>query len=567
MEKKNLVIIVLAVLLVASGVGNIILGGFSGLFAAPEAKNILRNADSEAGAPAVLDPIDSWDSVSNDLIRHVCDTLWWYDLKKPEDIETATLSMKLAEGFEWKSGETELQIELKENIWFHDGSKFNATAVKFTIDRIMYFANYTGTLTGTHVADPGFLFYTFDNEPIINRTVINSEYNVSIFTNMPYGVLVPLLSYEACVILHPATTPANEYLELGQDTLVGTGPFRFVHYIAGEEVKFERNPLWWGSTNIYWDEIIWVYYPDTVTANQAMLAGDVDYLGGCLPSYITQFKANPETVFIDLGKSTIYRYWAFNNKKIPLAQRKALSYCYNYSYFLDVIEQNVSIRAHQMLPPGFPYYNESFQAAYYDPTIARQTLIDAYPTETAGLTAQDVGVNTTNDNAWKALELGSWDILQWEGSPWSADTVIQFQTDADLVGITLSPDLYDWPRYIDVSTDTPDDLEVWFTGWGPDYLDPYNMMAPLLSNESSANHIQFNDTLTYDYIRAYEAATTEGDKEYYVYKIHERAVLELYCHMPTSYDKVYYVHDKDLGNVAYNIMGSLYLAESYMMPS
>jgi ABC-type transport system substrate-binding protein len=36
---------------------------------------------------------------------------------------------------------TDWTIPLRENIWFHDGTKFNATAVKWNLDRINYFAS------------------------------------------------------------------------------------------------------------------------------------------------------------------------------------------------------------------------------------------------------------------------------------------------------------------------------------------------------------------------------------------------------------------------------------------
>ncbi len=68
MEKKNLAIIILAVVLAASGVGNVILGISAGAFQVPEDKNVLKIGTTEGGSPAVLDPVDSWDSVSNDMV-------------------------------------------------------------------------------------------------------------------------------------------------------------------------------------------------------------------------------------------------------------------------------------------------------------------------------------------------------------------------------------------------------------------------------------------------------------------------------------------------------------------
>ncbi len=55
-----------------------------------------------------------------------------------------------------------------------------------------------------------------------------------------------------------------------------------------------------------------------------------------------------------------------------------------------------------------------------------------------------------------------------------------------------------------ISTHNEDRLEIFHTGWGPDYLDPFNMVAPLLSNMSTANHIQNNDLEIHQWLAAYE---------------------------------------------------------------
>ena len=129
MEKKNLAIIILAVVLAASGVGNVILG--MGTFVkTPVRRNVLRDADSESAGPAVLDPIDSWDSVSNDMIRHVCDNLWYYDLYDPD----FALQMRLAAEYPtWDATQTELTVILRENVFFHDGTPFDAEAVSVIV--------------------------------------------------------------------------------------------------------------------------------------------------------------------------------------------------------------------------------------------------------------------------------------------------------------------------------------------------------------------------------------------------------------------------------------------------
>jgi peptide/nickel transport system substrate-binding protein len=562
MEKKNLAIIVLAMILVVSGGGNIILGIISVSSKVPETKNILRVAGSD---PYVLDPVDSWDSASNEMIRHVCDSLWCYDLYDPN----YALEMLLATNYTWNSGLDELTVILREDVFFHDGSYFNATAVQFTFNRILYFINVTRTLdSSSHLAAPASLFYDVNGKSILNKTVINSEYNITFILNRPYGVFIALLSYEACVILHPLTTPATTYLELGHDRLVGTGPFKIVNYKLGEELKFERWALYWGP-NTFWDEMLWIIHSDPVTASYAMLGGEIDYLGRCTPSLIPLFQADPEIIFINMNTSTSYTYVGLNNKKINNTNiRKAIAYAYNYSYFINVIQLGYVIRAHQFLPPGFPYYNESFRAPYYNTTIARQAMMAAFPTETAGVTDQAYGVDPINDAAWSALTLVSYKVVEIEESIPSNLMATALAIDLDKIGITITPDIMDIYTFYDVILNDKDRLNIWYAGWNPDYIDPFNMIGPLLSNISASNEIQLQDPKIMQWLKEYEetkADNTEKRAEL-LWKIQQRAINVLFVELPLAYRKSYYVHHQSIGNICYNIFMKNWFRDTYFIP-
>ena len=561
MEKKNIAIIVLIVALVGSGVGNVVLVIFSGIVKEPPKLNVLRYADTEGGAPAVLDPVDSWDSVSNDVIRHVCDNLWYYDLYDPD----FALEMRLATSYEYNEDKDEVNVILRENVYFHDGSLFNATAVKFTFDRILYFINATGTMPATErLADPASLFFNMQGVPILNETVINSEYNVTFFLNAPNAIFIPLLSYDAWAILHPDSTPATEFLELGTDILIGTGPFEYDHFIEGEEMSFVRYDMYWGLTT-FWDRVIWVYYPDTTTAGNAMLGGEVD-AGGLTIPMIDLFIADPDIIFTNLETSTIYRYFGLNNNKINRTIRKAICYAFNYSYYINVIRQGYGIRAHQMLPPGFPYYNATFFAPTLNVTIAREAMMSIYPTETSALTSADYGVSSSNDAGWAALSLVTWKILQHEGWDLGIDMNAAFTADMDRVGISVTPDVMDWELYIFTSSYDEDRLEIFHTGWGPDYLDPFNMVAPLLSNLSTANHIQCDDVQVQTWLAMYEQETVSAVKEELLWKIQNRVFNVEYMELAVQYDMVMAAYHRSVGNPCINIQRNLWFRDSYFIP-
>jgi ABC-type transport system substrate-binding protein len=564
MEKKNLAIIILAVVLAASGVGNIILGISAGAFKTVVEKNTLKIGTTEGGSPAVLDPVDSWDSVSNDVIAHVCDTLWTYDLYGGD----YDIIMSLATGYSWNGAGDELTVDLQNDVYFHDGHKFNAWDVKFTFDRILYFINKSGTLPGTsHVCDPASLFYDMDGNCYLNQTVVVNSTRVIFELFKPNAVFVSLLAYRAWSILSNSSTSPTEYLTLADDILVGTGPFEYVHLLEGEELRFKRFDLYWGPAT-FWDEIVWVFYPDSVTAGNALLGGEV-HRGTFPTSMIPQVQADPDLVFINLETSFIYRYWGMNNVLINNTNiRKAIAYAYNYSYYIDIIRLGYSIRATHFLPPGFPYYNASFTGPYYNTTIAREAMMTAFPTETAaaGVTSAAVGVDTANDAKWKALSLASYKVLEHQGSTTGQIQNEAFKNDMDQIGIVITPDIMDWETYIAVSSYHPEQLEIFYTGWGPDYMDPYNMIEPLLNNASTANHIQLNDQIILNWLRDYQAELDPVVKGQLLYKIQNRALNVLFVELAVSYDMVLYGHHKSLGNVCYNIKRDLWCRDSYLIP-
>ena len=534
---------------------------------------------SEGASPAVLDPVDSWNRATNDVIRHVCDNLWYPNLSDPD----LALEWQLATNYSWDPSMTELTVTLRQGVYFHDGTLFTAEAVKYTFDRITYFINATGTLPDTtHTADPASLFFDMNGDPILKKTVINSEYNVTFVLNKPNGVFINLLTYDACAILHPASTSATEYLELGVDKLIGTGPFKYVHLLAGEEMKFERWEYYWGET-VYWDEVIWVYYPDSVTAGNALLGGEVDK--GTFPtSMIAEVIANEDLVFVNMESSFIYRYIGFNNAFMNRTDlRKAIAYAYNYTYFVDVVMRGYAIRAKTMVPPGFPYYNATFASPYWNTSIARATMLLAAGADGKDITGLDdraVGVDSTNDANWLAKNFYTFKFYIPEGSTTITEMGIAFNNDMNHIGVSVTNDVMDWETYIWTTVHDPDRLNIFYTGWGPDYMDPWNMIEPLLNNKSNANHIQVQDYELHKLLWEYEATIPKSEggpdadnpalfadrKEELVYLIQNRALNELYVELACTYDMILYGHTTSLTGIAYNLRGDLWHQYSYMKP-
>ncbi|MFX1412654.1 MAG: hypothetical protein ACFFA2_02365, partial [Promethearchaeota archaeon] len=96
MEKKNVAIIVLAIALAASGIGNIILGLQGAQFVAPPNVSLIF---SQASPPATLDPANAWDQSSNNVLEQVVETLFTYNYS---DHSLPRINL-LAQNYWWES--------------------------------------------------------------------------------------------------------------------------------------------------------------------------------------------------------------------------------------------------------------------------------------------------------------------------------------------------------------------------------------------------------------------------------------------------------------------------------
>ena len=92
--------------------------------------------------PRSLDPLCTWGKGSIDVFDQVVETLFTYDLTDPNNV----IIPKLAKDFgTWSEDDTTYTVELKEGVKFHDGTDFDANAVLWNFDRLVYFIDETET--------------------------------------------------------------------------------------------------------------------------------------------------------------------------------------------------------------------------------------------------------------------------------------------------------------------------------------------------------------------------------------------------------------------------------------
>jgi ABC-type transport system substrate-binding protein len=278
-------------------------------------------------------------------------------------------------------------FKLRQGVKFHDGTDFNATAVKYNVDKVMKAGRASANLLGCDVVDDYTVNFKFQEAMNINFS-----------------------SAAGLVIASPT------FVEKNGDTYAafhacGTGPFKQTAYQEGVKVRLERFDDYWGQ-KAYLDAIEGVFITDPVTQVMAMKAGEGD---------VTHSRdAKPMYDLKQAGLNILQNYMGmeamnFNSRDpdSPFANvkvRQAFEYAINKEAIIKTLGYGFWEAAYQFPIPGMTGYLDNIVPRKYDPAKAKQLLTEAgYPN----------GFETT-------LVHGAWDFN---------DGLLSMQADLQEVGI------------------------------------------------------------------------------------------------------------------------------------
>lgn len=542
MDKKDAVITFLLIGIIVSGISNIVI-----------ILNLPKFLPSEEGStiiigtlngPYTLEPVDSWDSASSDVLEQVIETLFTHDLM---DLNLPRINL-LAESYYWKN-KTCLQIKLREGIHFHDGTLFNASAAKWNLDRLLYLTNCTGNNTG-EVAFTQYIWMFPDKiTPIMQSISIIGNYNITITLNAPYGPLLNTLSYINAGMISPTAHKEEEkrFIDHLTGTPIGTGPFKYDYYKPEKVVILSRWEGYWRNL-AHFQTLKYLIFEENLDLETAMLTHQIDYSikvsTSSLPSYESDSSITVKRFTDDTGKpNLVYQYLGINNERYNVTWRKTFSYAINYSYIIDVLLQGNAIRANSPISPGFGgSYNESTIAPDYNITKAREIMV-----------SMGFGNMSWTDSQWEAVAEGSTPfsnpIYYYNlGNSYRENLGGELDGWFKLIGVSVISDLFD-------PFNPYEELQLFAVGWYPDYLDPFNMLYPLVNPLSELNAAQINDTMLNNLMELALNTTDDAEREIIYKNIQSYMAEEGFFHAYLYHPKIYFVHSADLYGTPYNAMG------------
>ncbi len=124
----------------------------------------------------------------------------------------------------------------RKNVLFHDGTRVDAAAVKFSIDRIIDPATKSSMR----------IYY----EPVIHSVETLDPYTVQIRLKQPYGFMLHMLAaYRMGLVFYSPAATQKYTLEDRRsgkpEAVVGCGPFRLVEWVKGNHLVMDRFEKYW----------------------------------------------------------------------------------------------------------------------------------------------------------------------------------------------------------------------------------------------------------------------------------------------------------------------------------
>jgi len=508
--------------------------------------------------PSTIDPHIIWNPSAWDIIDQVYETLFYFDYKSPNN----TLKPLLASDYgTWSTDNLNYTVSLKQGIKFHDGSQLNATAVKWSFDRLLYCLNADGTNTNPNMRsqyDQIFYIYSKNNKAIIKDIEVVDKYKIRFVLNQPYSPFENLLAFHPCSILSPTSTSMTENITI-KDNLVGTGPFIYDGYNQSKNtVNFHAYQDYWRSPAEI-SNLTFIYQNDEDFLHKSLLNGTIHFLDSPNDDYFEVYKDEPDLKFVDGGPGRLGQYLGLNAQHINLTMRKAMSHAINYSRSITSLFPNKTFeRLKNVFQAGMQFYHPNLNYPKFNITKARQILIDA----NIAPQSWNVSVDTNWTNkARSSNPFANYNYTSVKEADNHHKLFYLLKEDLEFIGINcteVNVSYLDWNNFLRYETNK---LEIFPFGFGPAYNNPHYIFRQFFSNDTlnfSHDQCQLNDSIAYSWIIESLNATNDQERKDFCYDIQKRMVEELYPMAWIAVQKNYDVYISEVNDYSTNSMEKNY---------
>ncbi|MFJ2047378.1 ABC transporter substrate-binding protein [Paenibacillus taichungensis] len=303
-----------------------------------------------ATSPDTLDPHRSGLAVTVRAIRTIYDNLV---------VQLPDGSIKPWLAKEWSVSEDgkSYTFKLREDVKLHDGTPFNAEAVKFNLDRVIDPA--------TKAANSLALIRPYSSSEVID------EYTIKVNLEQPSQAFLGNLSQALLGIVSP--TAAKKYGDQLGKNPVGTGPYTFVKWDENADIVVAKNKDYnWAPVTVenegapHIDTITFKIVPEEATRIGSVQSKQVLAAETVPPQNIAALKNDPNQQLLQANTVGLPYTLFFNLRKAPwddVKVRQAVQSAVDVESIVKTLYLGNYERAWSALSPGILGYDTSLEGS------------------------------------------------------------------------------------------------------------------------------------------------------------------------------------------------------------
>ena len=319
-----------------------------------------------------LDPQVGYDWQNWSVIKSIFDGLMDY---KPG---TTELEPDLAQNYTVSDDGLTYTFKLRDGVKFHNGRVMTSADVKYSFERAVspatqspgggYFSaikGYDDVVGGKAKELSGI---TTPDDKTVVFTLTHPDATFLHLMAINFGFIVPKEAVEAAGA------------DWGKKP-VGTGAFKFVEWMPGQQIVLERNKDYYKAGVPYLDKLTFSFGLDPTVAVLKLKNGEIDIVGdGIPPAQFAEAMADTANKDLIAEGDQLHTGYVTMNVTVPpfdnVKIRQAVNMAINKDRIVKIIN-NRAVPASQALPPAMPGYNTDNKGYAYDPDAAKKLLSDA----------------------------------------------------------------------------------------------------------------------------------------------------------------------------------------------
>jgi peptide/nickel transport system substrate-binding protein len=350
-------------------------------------------------------------------------------------------------------------FRLRQGVKFHDGTPFNAEAVKFNVERWWDANHPNGYRNAGKIYEIWEqLFGGFKGSPtsLLKQIVVVDPYTIQFVLNQPFSAFPQAIGSGFFGIASPtAIRQAGANYGKPGSAITGTGAFVFKEWRTGDRIVLAKNPNYWRSGLPKINQLVLRFISDPAARLAQLRAGQLDFTVELTPDQKPEIESDANLTALSRPSFNV-GYLALNPSYKPLSDqrvRQAIAHAINRPAIVQAFWGNGGIHDAHFTPPTLAWSQDQTLTPYsYDPQQAKQLLAAAgYP---------------------NGFELELWYMpVSRPYFPDPKPIAEAFAADLTAVGIRVTLKTKDWAAYLS-DRRKPPGYQAFMMGWTADYGDP-----------------------------------------------------------------------------------------------